>query len=74
MLGQAVLCQMASLKYRDCELYLNPAQFTMPKDFFELETTIAVIKHKLSQKLPDGFNDWEDDDFEYEDDEREDDE
>ena len=73
-LGHAVLCQMASLKYRECELYLNPARFTMPKSFFELEAIISTIKHNLSQHLPDGFNDWEDEDFEYEDDEREDDE
>jgi hypothetical protein len=73
LLGQSILSQMASLKYCECELYVNPAHFKLPSSFEELEMVIGSIKAHLSHRLPEGFDDWEDDDFEYEDDERDDD-
>jgi len=70
LLGRSILSQMASLKYCECELYVNPAQFNMPSTFDVLEGIIGSIKARLWYHLPEGFDDWKDDDFEYEDDER----
>jgi hypothetical protein len=70
LLGQSVLANLASIKFRGCELYVNPFCYKLPESFAELAQTVGHIKVQLHQHLPDGFDDWEDDDYGYEDDER----
>eukprot|EP01033_Poteriospumella_lacustris_P007170 gene7172-5162_t len=70
LLGQSILSQLASIKFLGCELYVDPATYQMPSSFAELETTVDSIKAQLAENLPENFDDWEDDDYEYEDDER----
>ena len=69
LIGQMILEKFASLKYVGCELYLDPTIFVLPRNFEALEKIIGSINLHLNVHLPEGFDDWEDDDFEYEDDE-----
>lgn len=69
LLGQSILSTMASIKHAHCELCVDPSDFILPSSFVELEATIGHIKSQLETSLPAGFDDWEDDDFEFEDEE-----
>ena len=72
LLGQSFLVNSASIKYKGCELYVNPSEYAFPASFSELAITVGKIRVELHDHLPDNFNNWEDDDHEYEDDERDD--
>lgn len=70
LLGQFILANLALIKYQGCELYVDPYVYKFPSNFRELKRTVGDIKAQLEHHLPDNFNDWKDDDYEYEDDER----
>ena len=57
------------IKYKHVELYVDPAQYTLPRDFKELKDQIISLEMQLRKELPEQFDDWEDDDFAFEDDE-----
>ena len=57
------------IKYKHVELYVDPAQYTLPRDFKELENQTVSLEMQLRKELPEQFDDWEDDDFAFEDDE-----
>jgi hypothetical protein len=42
-------------------------EFSFPANVYELENLISLVS--TSAELPDKFNDWEDDDFQFDDDE-----
>ena len=45
----------------------NAMEFSFPANVYELENLISLVS--TSAELPDKFNDWEDDDFQFDDDE-----
>ena len=69
LLGQDLLLGFCMIKYKHVELYVNPSQYTLPRDFKELKDQIISLEMQLRKELPEQFDDWEDDDFAFEDDE-----
>ena len=69
LLGQDLLLGFCMIKYEHIQLYVNPSQYTLPRDFKELKDQIILLEMQLRKELPDQFDDWEDDDFAFEDDE-----
>lgn len=67
LLGQHILMNVSSIKHRNCEIFFNAMEFSFPANVYELENLISLVS--TSAELPDKFNDWGDDDFQFDDDE-----
>mmetsp|Transcript_19883 Transcript_19883/g.18054 ORF Transcript_19883/g.18054 Transcript_19883/m.18054 type:complete len:145 (+) Transcript_19883:16-450(+) len=70
LLKSSIFTGIASFKYEGCEIYVNPTTFKMLNSFDELEKLVGWINAQfmINYQLPEGFNDWLDDDFRFEDD------
>ena len=69
MFGQSILYNLNVMKYRNIQLYVDPAKFVLPSTFNELNDMTSSIESLLQSLKPGNFDDWEDDDNAYEDDE-----
>eukprot|EP01039_Chlorochromonas_danica_P006767 gene6767-7477_t len=68
LVGQDILSQFCSLKLGNIQLYVDPRTYSLPPDFSSLALQMRNIFTQI-EMYPEGFHDWEDDEFSYEDDE-----
>lgn len=68
LLGQDILQQFCLVRFNDVELYVNHKAYSLPKTFDELWVQMKDLKDQITD-FPEGFKDWEDDDFAFNDDE-----
>ena len=59
LLGMSVLRKMSSVRYSTFEYFVNPQQYIL-KSWRDMSGETENLIEQI--KLPDGFNDWEDDD------------
>lgn len=68
LLGQSILSQFTLFRINNCELYLDLAEYKLPSSTLDLVNQVQAISDQV-QEFPEGYDDWEDDDFAFEDDE-----
>eukprot|EP01031_Cornospumella_fuschlensis_P035310 gene35310-42785_t len=61
LLGQAVLKRWLALKHLDCEVYFVASSFSFPDSLQALEKMLDRLTAPVRERLPEHFNDWEDD-------------
>ena len=68
LLGQDILQQFCLVRFNDVELYVNHKVYSLPNNFDDLWVQMKNLKDQITE-FPEGFKDWEDDDFSFNDDE-----
>lgn len=68
LLGQHISKQLLLIRHKHSELYINLDDYVLPTTKSELVAQINELSSQLTF-FPEGYDDWEDDDFAFEDDE-----